>query len=88
MRDLPELTGTVARRRGPVLASPPRSPIEDAELVGAWGLSVTWNDGHSTGIYSWDALRRWCDATSGPFEEATMGRPGGLVTDLPEAFDG
>jgi DUF971 family protein len=35
--------------------------IEEAELVGAWGLSVTWNDGHATGIYPWDALRRWCD---------------------------
>jgi DUF971 family protein len=34
--------------------------IDDAELVGAWGLSLTWNDGHSTGIYPWDALREWC----------------------------
>jgi DUF971 family protein len=46
--------------------------IEDAELVGAWGISLRWNDGHSTGIYSWDALRRWCDA----------GLEGGLVVDL------
>jgi len=36
--------------------------ITDAELVGAWGISLVWSDGHSTGIYSWDALRRWCDA--------------------------
>jgi DUF971 family protein len=36
--------------------------VEDAELVGAWGLSLTWNDGHSTGIYPWDALRDWCHA--------------------------
>jgi DUF971 family protein len=35
--------------------------ITDAELVGAWGISLTWSDGHSTGIYPWDALRRWCD---------------------------
>jgi len=34
--------------------------IEDAELVGAWGISLRWNDGHSTGIYSWDFLRREC----------------------------
>ena len=26
--------------------------VVDAELVGAWGLGITWNDGHSTGIYS------------------------------------
>ena len=35
--------------------------VVDAELVGAWGISFTWNDGHATGIYPWDALRRWCD---------------------------
>jgi DUF971 family protein len=35
--------------------------ITDAELVGAWGISLTWSDGHATGIYPWDALRRWCD---------------------------
>jgi DUF971 family protein len=30
--------------------------IIDAEFGGAWGMSITWNDGHSTGIYSWDLL--------------------------------
>jgi DUF971 family protein len=30
--------------------------IIDAKLVGAWGMSITWNDGHSTGIYSWELL--------------------------------
>jgi DUF971 family protein len=35
--------------------------IEDAELTGAWGISITWNDGHATGIYPWDSLRRWYD---------------------------
>ena len=36
-------------------------PLEalGAELVGAWGLSITWNDGHSTGIYPWNLLRDW-----------------------------
>jgi len=33
--------------------------IVDAELVGAWGISFTWNDGHGTGIYSWSILRAW-----------------------------
>lgn len=27
-------------------------------LVGAYGLKVTWSDGHSTGIYTWDHLWR------------------------------
>jgi DUF971 family protein len=33
--------------------------VEDAELVGAWGITFTWNDGHSTGIFSWALLRQW-----------------------------
>ena len=41
--------------------SPEPLTIVDAELVGAWGISFTWNDGHATGIYPWDALRTWCD---------------------------
>jgi DUF971 family protein len=43
----------------------PQSPQplvgESAELVGAWGLTITWNDGHSTGIFSWGLLRHWAD---------------------------
>ncbi len=33
--------------------------VTDAELVGNWGLQITWHDGHSTGIYSWGVLRAW-----------------------------
>lgn len=40
---------------------PAELTVTDAQLVGAWGLGLTWNDGHATGIYPWDALRRWCD---------------------------
>jgi DUF971 family protein len=39
--------------------------IVDADLVGAWGISFRWNDGHDTGIYPWDALRRWCEEDLG-----------------------
>jgi DUF971 family protein len=35
--------------------------ITDAELAGAWGLSLDWSDGHSTGIYAWEKLREWVD---------------------------
>ncbi len=31
----------------------------DAELVGGWGLSIHWSDGHQTGIYAWSILRAW-----------------------------
>ncbi len=33
--------------------------IRDAEFSGAWGISITWSDGHDTGIYAWSNLRRW-----------------------------
>lgn len=36
--------------------------IVNAELSGAWGLSIDWSDGHSTGIYAWTVLRRWWQA--------------------------
>jgi DUF971 family protein len=35
--------------------------VSDAELAGAWGLSIRWNDGHDTGIYPWASLRRWAE---------------------------
>jgi DUF971 family protein len=46
--------------------SPAEIAVVDAELVGAWGISFRWNDGHDTGIYPWDALRRWCDERNAP----------------------
>ena len=53
------------RDRGEPAWPKPNSPqplrAEDAELVGAWGLRVTWNDGHGTGIYAWDVLRAWSE---------------------------
>ena len=51
------------RDQGATLWPRPGSPlplrIENAELHGAWGLAVTWNDGHSTGIFPFESLRRW-----------------------------
>lgn len=34
--------------------------VEDAQVVGRYALQITWNDGHNSGIYSWDYLRRIC----------------------------
>lgn len=36
----------------------------DAELHGNWGISISWSDGHSTGIYPWSHLRSWWEAGS------------------------
>src|SRR5688572_29744553 len=51
------------RYRGEEVWPRPNSPtplrIEDARLHGAWGLAITWNDGHDTGIFPFELLRRW-----------------------------
>lgn len=50
--------------------------ISDAELVGAYALGVTWHDGHSTGIYPFESLRRWCETgRSGDGFPADSGLP-------------
>ena len=38
--------------------APPR-PLE-ATPVGKYAIRFKWNDGHESGIYSWDYLRRMC----------------------------
>lgn len=35
---------------------------ERLELVGNYALQFYWNDGHHTGIYSWEYLYRLCPA--------------------------
>ena len=34
--------------------------IEKIDLVGNYALMPTWDDGHHTGIYTWDYLYRLC----------------------------
>ncbi|GAC1375483.1 MAG: hypothetical protein NVSMB4_03730 [Acidimicrobiales bacterium] len=47
-----------AAGREPVV--PAELSITDVHLVGAWGVTPTWSDGHATGIYSWASLREGC----------------------------
>lgn len=51
------------RDAGDVVYPRPNSPhplrIRDAEIHGGWGLNITWNDGHATGIFPFEALRDW-----------------------------
>ena len=35
--------------------------VSKAELVGQYGIRLTWNDGHNTGIYDFALLRRLCE---------------------------
>jgi DUF971 family protein len=68
-----------ARERGDEAWRPrpdrPAPVVADAALVGAWGLGITWDDGHSTGIYPFESLRKWCEAGS---PEAGMPADSGL----------
>ena len=34
--------------------------IEEASPVGRYAIQFRWNDGHETGIYTWDFLRGLC----------------------------
>jgi DUF971 family protein len=33
---------------------------KEVKPVGRYALNISWNDGHSSGIYSWDYLREMC----------------------------
>jgi DUF971 family protein len=36
--------------------------IASVQMVGNYAIQPTWDDGHSTGIYAWEYLRRLCPA--------------------------
>ncbi len=43
--------------------TPKRSySVTDLAMVGNYALQPTWDDGHHTGIYTWDYLKRLCPA--------------------------
>ena len=35
--------------------------VEEVELVGAYALKITFDDGHNTGLYTWDYFRELHD---------------------------
>jgi DUF971 family protein len=40
---------------------PGKYDLKGAHQVGAYALGVTWGDGHSTGLYTWEHLRALCE---------------------------
>ncbi len=40
---------------------PGKYNLKSAEVVGDYALALTWVDGHNTGIYAFDHLRRICE---------------------------
>ena len=54
---------------------PPAKPAS-AHAVGRYALQFNWLDGHSSGIYSWEYLRRVCQCRECTFAaEETTGTP-------------
>jgi DUF971 family protein len=47
---------------------------EKAEVVGRYAVSITWSDGHSTGIYSFSYLRELCPCAECRKQSAVGGR--------------
>lgn len=55
--------------------TPPAKPVS-AQPVGRYALQFNWQDGHSSGIYSWEYLRRNCQCTECKFAATeTTGTP-------------
>lgn len=54
----------VEEMSGRQLLDPARVPAEvrplRLHLVGGYGLRIDWSDGHNTGIYTFERLRREC----------------------------
>ncbi len=52
----PDVLGRVARPLVSYNASSFR--LKSVQFVGSYALQITWEDGHSTGLYSFDYLKR------------------------------
>ena len=58
----------------PMYAPPPKPA--SAHAVGRYAIQFNWLDGHSSGIYSWEYLRRVCQCRECAFATAeTTGTP-------------
>jgi DUF971 family protein len=36
----------------------PDLKLEGMELIGTYAVQLAWNDGHSSGLYTWESLRQ------------------------------
>lgn len=42
---------------------PGKYVLQGAAQIGSYALKITWGDGHSTGIYTWERLRSLCECS-------------------------
>ncbi len=54
--------------------------INNMSLVGNYAVQFLWSDGHDTGIYSWDCLRKICPCESCGGPKSFGRRPSQLGT--------
>ena len=47
----------------PTPDKPGKYKVVGAQQVGSYALSVSWADGHQTGIYTWETLRSLCECS-------------------------
>lgn len=52
--------GTPRPKDNPFQMYKPALKIEDVEAVGNYAIRIKWNDGHSSGIYSYEHFRKIC----------------------------
>lgn len=43
----------------------PNIKIADMELVGSYALKIGWSDGHGSGLFTWENLRKICETRKG-----------------------
>ena len=56
----PEKTNYSAPQQSPFQMYKPTLKMLDVQQVGHYAIRIDWNDGHNTGIYSFDHLRAIC----------------------------
>ena len=54
----PQKTDYAAPQANPFQMFKPALRMLDVEAVGSYAIQIKWSDGHQSGIYSWDHLRR------------------------------
>lgn len=48
----------------PTILDPKMYKIQNIQPVGAYAIQVSWQDGHNTGIYSWEYLQKLAEDES------------------------
>lgn len=73
----PDLFGRISRGRVEQL-SPAAFVLRDVEVIGNYGVQPNWNDGHTFGIWTYDALRSLCSCDRCVSDSDASSPPGNI----------